>query len=143
MVPDDAQIPIAEGLFTWPAEDPSLIGSKCRACGEVAFPSQPSCPDCAGEDCSEILLSRRGRLWTWTIQNFPPPPPYGGDPEDFVPFGVGYVELPEGVRVEARLSENDPARLEIGMEMELFIEAFGRDEDGRERVTFAFRPLRG
>ena len=39
---------------------------------------------------------RRGRLWAWTTQDFPPPsPPYAGPTgEDFVPFGVGYVELP-------------------------------------------------
>ena len=27
------QIPIAEGLFTWPSNDPRLIGSKCKKCG--------------------------------------------------------------------------------------------------------------
>ena len=53
---------------------------------------------------------------------------------------MGYIELPAGVRVEARLTENEPQRLEIGMEMELVIEPFGRDEAGRTLLTFAFRP---
>jgi uncharacterized OB-fold protein len=91
-----------------------------------------------------VLLSPRGRLWTWTIQHFPPPvPPYAGeaDPERYVPFGVGYVELPEGIRVEGRLTENDPARLEIGMEMELVIESFVKDAEGKDLLTFAFRPV--
>jgi uncharacterized OB-fold protein len=135
------QVPIQEGLFTWPSDDPRLIGSRCRDCGEVTFPSQSSCPACTGTATETIPLASEGTLWTWTIQRFPPPsPPFAGDPETFEPFGVGYVELPEGLRVEARLTENDPAKLEIGMPMELVIEPFDRDIEGNERMTFAFRP---
>lgn len=146
-----ARVPIAEGLFTWPAEEaqppqrPQLIGSRCRGCGQVAFPRQRTCPACTGEETEDVLLGRRGRLWTWTIQRFPPPSPpfvgYRDAAEPFEPFGVGYVELPEGLRVEARLTENDPARLEIGMDMELAIVPFDRDAEGNERMTFAFRPV--
>ena len=50
-------------------------------------------------------------LWTWTLQTFPPPvPPYPRPVDDFVPFGVGYIELPEGLRVQGRLTVNDPAK---------------------------------
>ena len=92
----------------------------------------------------EILLARRGTLWTWTVQRFPPPsPPFLGDPQDFAPFGVGYIELPEGVRVEARLTESDADRLAIGMAMELVVEKFDEDPDGNSRMTFAFRPVQG
>jgi uncharacterized OB-fold protein len=110
----------------------------------VSFPSQASCPACTGRSVEEIRLSRRGKLWTWTIQRFPPTvPPYAGpaDRESFVPFGVGYVELPEGIRVEARLTEHDPEKLAIGMDMELVLERFGSDAQGNDVVTFAFRPL--
>ena len=71
----------------------------------------------------------------------PPPPPYVGDVKDFEPFAVGYIELPEGVRVEARLLEADASRLKIGMEMELAVEPFSVDGEGREVVTFAFAPV--
>ena len=135
------QRPIAPGLFEWPADEPRLIGSRCADCGEATFPAQQSCPACSSTSCEEMFLSRRGTLWTWTIQAFPPPPPYAGDPKEFVPFGVGYVELPEGVRVESRLTENEADRLRIGMTMELTLENFGRAEDGTELVTFAFRPV--
>ena len=75
------------------------------------------------------------------MQHFPPPsPPFAGSAEGFEPFGVGYVELPEGVRVEARLTENDPDRLQIGMAMQLVIEPFDTDPDGNERMIFAFAP---
>jgi uncharacterized protein len=136
-------IPVAEGVFTWPADEPQLIGSRCTACGIVTFPTQDSCPRCAATAMEEQLLARRGRLWAWTTQAFPPPsPPYAGPAgKDFVPFGVGYVELPGEVKVETRLTEADPDVLRTGMEMELTIVPFGTDDEGNDIVTFAFGPV--
>ena len=74
-----AQVPVAEGIFTCPSDEPQLIGSRCTACGIVTFPAQDSCPRCASTEMAEQLLARRGRLWAWTTQDFPPPsPPYSG-----------------------------------------------------------------
>ena len=136
-----ARVPVAEGIFTWPSDSPQLIGSRCSACGIVTFPVQDSCPRCASTEMAERLLPRRGRLWAWTTQEFPPPsPPYTGPAGDaFVPFGVGYVELAGEVKVEARLTTTDALR--IGMEMELVVVPFRSDEGGNEVVTFAFRPV--
>ena len=137
------RVPVAEGLFTWPSDDPQLIGSQCTACGIVTFPQQDSCPRCASTEMTEHLLPRQGRLWAWTTQDFAPPsPPYSGPTGDaFVPFGVGYVVLPDEVKVETRLTEADPQALAQGMEMELVLVPFRTDDDGNEVVTFAFRPV--
>lgn len=137
------QVPVAEGVFTWPSDSPQLIGSRCTACGIVTFPVQESCPRCASTGMAEHLLPRRGRLWAWTTQSFPPPsPPYAGPTGDaFEPFGIGYVELGDEVRVETRLTEADAGALRAGMDMELVIVPFRRDDDGNEVVTFAFRPV--
>jgi uncharacterized OB-fold protein len=138
------RIPVAEGVFTWPSEDPHLIGSRCLTCGNHMFPVQSGCPRCTGERTETVELATRGTLWTWTVQGFPPKaPPYIGDadPKTFRPFGVGYVELPGQVKVEARLTEADPAKLRIGMEMQLVIVPLSTDDDGNEIVTFAFAPV--
>jgi uncharacterized OB-fold protein len=137
------RVPVAEGVFTWPSDEPQLIGSRCAACGIVTFPAQGSCPRCASAEMAEQLLPRRGRLWAWTTQEFPPPsPPYAGPRGDaFVPFGVGYVELPGDLKVETRLTETDPEELVPGREMELVVVPFRTDDDGNEVVTFAFRPI--
>jgi uncharacterized OB-fold protein len=131
--------PLADGLFTWPSDHPQLIGSRCRACDATTFPQQPSCPRC-GAGMDPRLLPRRGTLWTFTVQGFRPKAPYVG-PEPFEPFGVGYVELPGEVLVEARLTEHDPGRLAIGGDMELVIVPFGTDDAGEPLVTFAFGPV--
>jgi uncharacterized OB-fold protein len=90
---------------------------------------------------AEHLLPRRGRLWAWTTQEFPPPsPPYAGPTgAAFVPFGVGYVTLGDELKVETRLTKTDG--LQIGMDMELVLVPFRTDDDGNEVVTFAFRPV--
>jgi uncharacterized OB-fold protein len=91
----------------------------------------------------EQRLERRGKLWAWTTQDFPPPsPPYLGPVDkEFAPFAIGYVELPGEVKVEARLTESDPERLRNGMEMELVVVPFRTDDKGNEVVTFAFKPV--
>jgi uncharacterized protein len=132
-------IPIADDLFTWPSTEPQLIGSRCATCGTTTFPRHDSCPKCTATEMHERLLSRHGSLWSYTVQGFRPKEPYNG-PEAFEPYGVGYVELPGEVIVEARLTENNPDVLEIGAEMELVVVPFRRDDDGNDVVTFAFRP---
>ncbi len=135
-------VPIDDGLFTWPADEPHLLGGECASCQTVTFPAARVCPACAGDDIQRRELSREGTLWSFTVQGFrPKSPPYAGDdsPETFEPYGVGYVELPGEVRVESRLTEADPEKLRIGMPMRLEIIPF-RTADGRDTVTFAFAP---
>ena len=90
------------------------------------------------------LLPRRGSLVSWTTQEFCPKEPYasGETDETFTPFGVGLVQLGDEVRVEARLTESDPSKLQFGMDVELTIVPFRTDDDGTEVVTFAFCPLK-
>jgi uncharacterized OB-fold protein len=132
---------VAEGLFTWPADEPRLIGSRCVTCAAVAFPEQDSCPRCTGTEVERYLLSRTGTLWTWTVQGFrPKSPPYAG-PLEFEPYPVGYVELQGEVKVETLLVDATPEQLQIGMEMELTIIPFASSVSDEPIVTYAFRPL--
>ena len=51
------------------------------------------------------------------------------------------MQLDDVIRVEGRLTENDPAKLQFGMEVELTMVPFATDDDGNEIVTFAFQPV--
>src|SRR5262249_46894348 len=101
-------------VFTWPADSPQLIGSRCADCSAATFPVQARCPRCSSSNMEELLLPRRGTLVAWTTQGFVPKLPYAGadTPERFEPYGVGLVQLDDIVRVESRLTESDPERLE-------------------------------
>ena len=121
--------PIAEGLWSNEPE-PRLIAGRRRSDGVLVFP----CPTgAAAEDYEPVALPRRGTLWSWTIQSFPPKsPPYAG-PADFAPFAVGYVQLGDALIVQGRLTGLEG--LEIGMEMQLELIPF----DNR-CLTYAFAP---
>lgn len=138
-----AQIAFAPDVFTWPDDAPQLIASQCPACSAITFPEQRGCPRCGSVDMERHLLGRRGTLWTFTSQEFLPKEPYasGETAETFRPYGVGMVEVGGEIRIEARLTEADPAMLNIGMEMELVVVPFRIDDDGTEVMTYAFRPI--
>lgn len=138
-------VAIADGIFNMTADGPVLLGSRCLNCDNHMFPTQVGCPKCMSDRQEDVELATRGTLWTWTVQAFPPksPPYIGPTGDDFVPYGVGYVELANQVRVEARLKATRPEELDIGMEMELVYDSLGTDDDGNEIVTYAFAPVGG
>ena len=99
------------------------------------FPLRQRCPTCGGA-VERMLLPPRGTLWTWTTQGF--------EPEAAVRRRAGRVRavrrrLRRVRRVPPRrgpLTEADPARLRIGMPMEVVAIA-----QRRASVTYAFAPV--
>ncbi len=139
------QIALAPEISTWPDENPHLIGSACGKCGATVFPVQERCPKCsAGGDVGRAAAAARhpGRV---DDPGLPARPALRWAPtgKDFAPFGVGLVQLgwTSVIRVEGRLTESDPAKLQFGMEVELTMVPFYTDDDGNEIVTFAFQPV--
>ena len=136
------QLAVKEGLWNTPLspnEKPQLIGSRCFACGEVFFPKRENkiCTNCQSRDLEEIKLSRTGKVYSFTVVMQRPPKYYRGP----VPFAEGFVELPEGVRVETQFTDCDFNDLKVGMDVEMVIEILHKDDDGKEVVTYKFRPL--
>lgn len=132
---------VADGLLQRQDDGWTLLGSRCESCGEHFFPVQTGCANCCGTDLVSCSLGDRGTLWSWTVQGFMPKTPYdsGETAETFQPYGVGYIEMPSGIKVEARLTVADPAQLRIGMPMALVLDPYrGGDEP---IYTFAFAPV--
>lgn len=136
-------VAVADGIFEIRDGKPVLLGTRCTNCGNHMFPRQTGCPRCLFNEQEDVELATAGKLWTWTVQAFPPkaPPYLGPVGDDFTPYGVGYVELPDQLRVEGRLTVADPEQLKIGMPMELVLEPLSLDEDGNQIVTYAFAPV--
>ena len=132
-------IPIKNGLLTTPLiplGQVRLVGSKCANCGEVAFGTVTSCPNCAGSKLETIALSDTGTLWTYTVIRNRPPGDYRG-PDPFVPFGEGLVEMPEGIRVLSPLA-GDVDKLAIGMKMKFEAYKLYQNADGADVIAFMF-----
>ena len=139
----EQQVPIREGMMHLASSESGhghLLGSQCNACGELFFIERQICENCNGQDLETVTLSGTGKLYAFSVMYYPAPPPYQA-PDPFEPYGVGWIELPEGLVIYSLLTENDPQKLKVGMEMELVIECFRQDEDGNDIMVSKFRPL--
>lgn len=133
--------PIREGLLAGPLSQLDrvrLAGCKCASCGETSLGSRTLCPNCGRDTVSDVALGDRGVLWSFTVVRHRPPGDYRG-PEPFAPFGLGLVELPDGLRVLSPI-RCDIGRLKVGIELQ-FRPYVRRDPDGREVVAFEFESV--
>jgi uncharacterized OB-fold protein len=125
--------PIAANLLRTKPEI-RLIGSRNRATGQIVFPAAAD-----SERFEPVDLPSRGTLWSYTVQRFPPKsPPYLAQ-GPFVPFAVGYVDLPGALIVESRLIDVPFEHLRVGLAMELTTFTL-RTAAAVEVLMFAFRP---
>lgn len=109
-------------MFTDGPHGKALLASKCKVCGQVFFPKTKLCMGCLHEEMDEIALSRRGKLFTFTVvhmpaANFQPP------------YAVGFVDLPEGVRIFSQLDLLQNKSFRVDMEMELKVDTLWQEED--------------
>jgi 3-hydroxy-3-methylglutaryl CoA synthase len=93
-------------------EDLTLIGQKCRRCGQVQFPRQRVCYHCfARDEFDKIRLSDRvGAVRSFTFDNF------AGSPTP--PLVAGIVEV-EGARLYVQMTDVDPKEVKLAMPVEL------------------------
>lgn len=120
-----------------------LVGNRCKQCAEIYFPARRGCTRCCATELEVVEIGNRGQLWSWTVQDFLPKSPYnsGETEQNFKPYGVGYVEMPSGIKIESRLTVADPAQLQIGMPMQLTLEPYRTTPEGEQVFTFAFEPV--
>ncbi|MBI4729967.1 MAG: Zn-ribbon domain-containing OB-fold protein [Acidobacteria bacterium] len=122
-------------LHVTPEGTGHLIGTRCPTCGAHFFPPRAVCSRCLTEDLQTVGLSDAGTLYTFTVI-------HQSTPGFQIPYVLGYVDLPEGVRVLAQIGvAAEQAR--IGMPLDLSIEPFGEDKDGNPMLGYRFRPARG
>ena len=134
--------PTIEGWFT-EGDEPRLLGTQCQACKTYFFPRLENyCknPDCQGTEFREVPLSNRGKLWSFTNNCYPPPPPYVAS-EPFEPYAIAAVELEtEKMVVMGQVAKGfDVGDLKAGMEMELVIDTLFEDEENAYTV-WKWRP---
>lgn len=104
----NTQLTGAGGETTHTPQAATLKGSECTTCGLVGFPASHHCARCATPTAVPKKLSTEGRVWSYTVQRFPPKsPPYIPPAEGFSPFAMGYVELDEGIRIAGILETED------------------------------------
>ena len=136
------RVPVVEGLFADTAEGPRLLGSKCTACATPYFPKSPVChdPRCGQAATEDAAFGPNGKLWSYSVQYYPPPPPAKYD-EPYTPYALGLVDLAEGLRVLGRISTDTPEDVQVGADVELVLERLYGDQNEKEVITWKFKPV--
>jgi uncharacterized OB-fold protein len=133
-VNDDTEYFPASRPWTEEAGSVRLHGSKCARCGSVAFPPHPSCPACGAESGQNAVeLSPVGTLYTFSEIHIAP--------KGFAtPYVVGYVDLPEGVRLFGQI-EGGAEDLRLGQQVRVALGPVRSDTSGRMVMSYKFRGL--
>lgn len=113
-----------------------LLGSRCRSCGAHFFPVREVCSGCLSDRMETVGFSTRGTLYTYSVVR-------QSTPAFEVPYALGYVDLPEGVRIMGQISGCEIDEIRIGMPMILSLEPFGEDEEGNPLTGYRFSPAEG
>jgi uncharacterized OB-fold protein len=110
-----------------------LHGSKCGRCGAAAFPSHALCPSCGAADGQDkIELSPIGTLYTFSEIHVAP--------KGFAtPYAVGYVDLPEGVRLFGQI-DGKAADLKVGQQVAVTLGPV-RSEGDRAVISYKFKGI--
>ncbi len=136
------QTPVAEGLFSETKDGPRLLGSQCSASNTPYFPKSAVChsPICKESKMEDAQFGPKGTLWSYSVQYYPPPPPAKYD-EPYVPYALAMIDMPEGLRVLARVSTDDPEQVQVGADVELVLEKLYTNPEGDDVITWKFRQV--
>ena len=118
-----------DNAWWWNAvsDDGILPLQRCKDCEKLRHPPRPMCDACGSTSFDHIAASGKGTLHSFTIIRYPQFPGY-----DF-PIVAALVDLEEGERIVSNVFECDPADVEIGMPLEMFIH---EDPDGFKMPVF-------
>ncbi len=135
----------AEGWFTPDGDPPALLGRRCNTCGTYAFPhAEAGCPNptCLGEELTEVPLSRRGVLWSYTDARYQPPAPYVVPGNEHEPFAIAAVHLTEeGLTVMGQVVAGvGVVDLTVGQEMEVVVDVLFSDDD-TDHLVWKWQPI--
>jgi hypothetical protein len=121
------------GLYDSADEAPTLAGSRCNACGRIAFPPVAiGCDACGGgsEALETIDLDTTGTLYSFATVHL-----HHGDLK--APFIIGEIQLDAGPLVRATMAP-DHAGMAIGQRVHAVWHVARVEDDGDEVVEPVF-----
>ena len=137
---ESGKLPALPDLFAWTEGGVRIRCAKCNTCGTYFFPeySEQHRPGCSREGVEKVLLSKEGKLASYTVMHYMPPLPFKTD-RDITPYPIGLVEFPEGIQITGLMVGCEPHELKVGKEVETTTFTLHKNEDGQDVVTWAFR----
>lgn len=127
LAPHQGRVLAANEIITVAGGDVRLLGVQCGDCGMRVFPVTEVCPDCLSSSLSALTLGASGKLYSYTTVHVAPP---GWE----TPYVVGYVDMPEGVRLFGKVKAGGPDALSVDMRVRVRVVADG------EAYRYYFEP---
>ena len=136
-----ARIP---NLVDFSTDEVRIMSAKCNSCGTYFFPKEnyQHRPGCSREGVEDVLLPNKGKLASYVIQHYAPPPPFKTE-KKITPYGICLVEFEdEKIQVAGIVTETDLKSLELGMDMETTTLRLFSNDEKQEVVTWAFQAVK-
>ena len=106
-------VPTPETAAFWNgARQGRLIIQRCADCANAYFPPRPFCPACGSRAVDDEVASGRATLYSYVI-NQRPPPGFDG------PVAVAVVELAEGPRMMTNIVDTPQTEDALVLDMDL------------------------
>jgi len=116
----------------------NLIGTKCETCNTYYMPGRIVCPTCRRKGkITEYKFKGLGKLYSHTIVRVAPE-----DYEYEIPYILGIIELEEGARIMAQITDCDVENVKDGMAVEVVFRKIHDDSpEGLITYGFKFKPI--
>ncbi len=116
-----------------------LEATKCSKCGKIHYPPRIVCDNCRSRELVRIKLSGTGKVLTYTIQHV-----VLDGFRDYAPMIFAIIELEEGVRILASLTDVTPKQIKPGLRVKAVLRKIVEDGKlGLIRYGVKFKPLEG
>lgn len=114
-----------------------LQAMRCTACRKVHFPSRMRCLDCGAAAMEPARLSGQGRVLSFARMHHA-----ARGFQDSIGSLTALIELREGVRLVAQLTDVGPEGVGVGQEVEMVLRRL-RSDDGQGMIVYGykFRPV--
>ncbi|MBM4168223.1 MAG: Zn-ribbon domain-containing OB-fold protein [Ignavibacteria bacterium] len=104
-----------------------LVAARCTSCGTIGFPPRRVCKHCRGRQFEPTKLDSDGKILTFTIIRV------GADRfSKQTPYAVAVIELNDGTRLTAQVTDCELESLEIGQKVRLVFRKI--QEDGKAGI---------
>ncbi|UCH01675.1 MAG: Zn-ribbon domain-containing OB-fold protein [Candidatus Bathyarchaeota archaeon] len=118
----------------------SMIGARCKNCRKVTFPPSRMCDCKAKAEYEEIKLSGQGKIYAYTIISVGPPE-FAEQQKLTGKYGIAIIELEEGPRMVAQLTDCNPEDMKIGTDVRAVFRRI-YEEEGVIRYGLKFKPTK-
>jgi hydroxymethylglutaryl-CoA synthase len=117
-----------------------LMASRCSSCSRLYFPPRQACLSCGGREFDPEPLTGKGEVYAHTLIARGSSPTEFKEQQDLIgEYVVALVQLKEGPRIVAQLTDCTPSDVTIGMPVEFVLRRI-YSQEGIVRYGYKFRP---